>query len=93
MAVPLVSGGLVVMLLVREGLIGLVAPMMLLFYGLSLYNASKYTITEVKILGFVQIALGLVNMVMLGYGLLFWAIGFGLMHIVYGIIMHIRYER
>lgn len=93
MAVPLVSGGLLIMLLVRQGLLGLVAPLMLIFYGLSLYNASKYTITEVKILGFVQIALGLVNMVMLGYGLLFWAIGFGLMHIVYGIIMHIRYER
>lgn len=93
MAVPLVSGGLVVMLLVREGLLGLVAPLMLIFYGLSLYNASRYTIAEVKVLGFVQIALGLINLMMLGYGLLFWAIGFGLMHIVYGIFMHIRYER
>lgn len=93
MAVPLVSGGVVILLLVREGLVGLAAPLMLLFYGLSLYNAGKYTITEVKILGFVQIALGIVNLALLGYGLLFWAIGFGLMHIVYGIVMYIRYER
>lgn len=93
MAVPLVTGGLIVALLVREGLLGLVAPLMLIFYGLSLYNASKYTIAEVKMLGFVQIGLGLINLMMLGYGLLFWAIGFGIMHIVYGIIMYIRYER
>lgn len=93
MAVPLVSGGVVILLLVREGLVGLTAPLMLLFYGLSLYNAGKYTINEVKILGFVQIALGIVNLALLGYGLLFWAIGFGLMHIVYGIVMYIRYER
>lgn len=93
MAVPLVTGGLIVALLVREGLLGLVAPLMLIFYGLSLYNASKYTIAEVKMLGFVQIGLGLINLMMHGYGLLFWAIGFGIMHIVYGIIMYIRYER
>jgi hypothetical protein len=93
MSVPLLSGGVVILFLVREGLLGLVAPLMLLFYGHSLYNAGKFTITEVKILGFVQIALGIINMAFLGQGLLFWAIGFGVMHIVYGIIMHIRYER
>ncbi len=93
MAVPLVTGGLLIVMMVRLGLLGLVAPLMLIFYGLSLYNASKYTVTEVKILGYVQIVLGLLNMAMLGYGLLFWAVGFGIVHIVYGIFMHFRYER
>ncbi len=93
MSVPLLSGGVVIVLLVRLGLLGLVAPLMLIFYGLALYNASKYTVTEVKVLGFVQIILGLLNMAMLGYGLLFWAVGFGAVHIIYGIFMHFRYER
>jgi hypothetical protein len=93
MAVPLVSGGLLIVLLVRLGLLGLVAPLMLIFYGLALYNASKYTVTDVKVLGFVQITLGLLNLAMLDYGLLFWAIGFGVVHIIYGIFMHFRYER
>jgi hypothetical protein len=80
------------MLLVK-GLIGLVAPLTLLFYGLALYNASRFTFEDVKYLGFTQILLGLLSCWFIGYGLLFWAIGFGVVHILYGIYMHFRYER
>jgi hypothetical protein len=93
MAVPLVTGGILVLIMLIKGLIGLLAPLMLLFYGLALYNAGKFTYREVKILGLAEIVLGLISSLFLGYGLIFWAAGFGVAHIVYGIYMHYTYER
>jgi len=93
MAVPLITGGLFILLLIDKGLIELLAPCTLLFYGLALYNAGKFTYNEVKSLGIIQIALGLVSAYMITYGVLFWAIGFGLVHIIYGIYIHYKYER
>lgn len=93
MAVPLVVGGLFVLVLISKGLIGLIAPLTLIFYGLALYNASKFTYNEIKFLGLIQMGLGLISSYFIGLGLLFWAIGFGVVHIIYGIYMHIRYER
>lgn len=93
MGVPLVAGGLFVLILAAKGLIGLVAPATLIFYGLSLYIASRYTYEDVKILGLVQVMLGLIAALYIGYGLLFWAIGFGAGHIIYGIYIHYKYER
>lgn len=93
MAVPLVAGGVLILVLLSKGLIGLIAPMTLLFYGLALYNASKYTFDDVKFLGMIQMVLGLAGAWFVEYGLLFWAIGFGVVHIFYGIYMHLRYER
>lgn len=93
MAVPMGVGGVLIGILIAHGLLGLVAPMMLLFYGLALYNAGQYTVWEVKLLGAAQIVLGLFGAVHVEHGLLVWAIGFGAAHILYGITMHIRYER
>jgi hypothetical protein len=93
MLVPLVSGGILILVLIVKDLIGLIAPLMLLFYGLALYNASKFTIDEVKFLGMTQIGLGLIASYFTEYGLLFWSIGFGVVHIIYGIYMYFRYER
>ncbi|MDR9364289.1 MAG: hypothetical protein RI575_03040 [Balneolaceae bacterium] len=93
MAVPLFTGGILILILISKGLIGLIAPFTLLFYGLALYNAGNTTIFEVRLMGFVQIALGLFSSVFLEYSLIFWAAGFGLVHIIYGIYMHFRYER
>ncbi|MHA3789440.1 hypothetical protein ACX0HA_14610 [Flavobacterium hauense] len=93
MSVPLAVGGILVLILISKGLIGLVAPMTLLFYGLSLYIASRYTFEDVKILGLIQISLGLLSAYFIGYGLLFWALGFGVAHIVYGIYVHFKYEK
>ena len=66
---------------------------MLLFFGLALLNASKYTFGEIKILGISEIILGLVSMYWTSLGLLFWAIGFGLFNIIYGVYMYVKYER
>ncbi len=91
LAIPLVTGGLLCLLLLQQGLIGLLAPFTLIFYGLALVNASKYTFKEVGTLGMVEIVLGLVAMLFIGYGLFFWAFGFGILHIVYGIFMQSKY--
>jgi hypothetical protein len=93
MAVPLIIGGVVVVILISKGLIGLLAPFTLLFYGMALYNAGKFTYKEVKNLGLIQVALGLVSSCFIEYGLLCWALGFGVVHIVYGIYIHYKYER
>ncbi|MVM29118.1 hypothetical protein GO755_03670 [Spirosoma sp. HMF4905] len=93
MAVPLIVGGLLVLILIAKGLIGLVAPFTLLFYGLALYNASNFTYEEVKSFGLIEIGLGLISAYFVEYGLICWALGFGVVHIIYGIYMHYRYER
>jgi len=93
MSIPLVTGGVLIMIFLSKGLVGLIAPMMLLFYGKALYVASRYTISEVKYLGLIQMGLGLISAFYIEFGLLLWAVGFGVMHIVYGTYMYIRYER
>lgn len=92
-SVPLITGGLLILILIDKGLIGLVAPCSLLFYGLALYNAAKYTYEEVRVLGVIQIVLGLISAYFVEYGLLCWALGFGIVHIIYGIYIHYKYER
>ena len=91
--IPLAAGGIFCLILFYYGLVGLVAPVTLVFYGLALLNASKYTLDEIRWLGLTEIALGLAGMCWLGAGLLFWAIGFGVLHILYGALMYIRHER
>ena len=92
--IPMATGGLFCLILIfKYGLIGLIAPLCLIFYGLTLVNASKYTFDDIKYLGFIEIGLGLVATLYLGYGLFFWAIGFGVLHIIYGIFMYLKYDR
>lgn len=91
--VPMAAGGIYLLKLIENGVYGLIAPGCLVFYGLALLNAGKYTLGEIKYLGYTQIALGLISCWFIGYGLYFWAAGFGLMHIIYGIVMWSRYER
>lgn len=93
MAIPLVAGGLLILLLLAKGYFGLVLPVSLIFYGLALANAGKFTFEEMKSLGIIQVILGLLAAYYMEYSLLFWAFGFGLMHILYGIYMHLKYEK
>ncbi|HET8886824.1 MAG TPA: hypothetical protein VFM70_10785 [Salinimicrobium sp.] len=93
MTIPLVTGGIFIMILFSKGFYDLLAPASLVFYGLTLINAGKFTYDEVKIVGYVEIVLGLVGLYFVGYGLLLWAIGFGLIHIFYGLYMHYKYEK
>jgi len=93
MAIPLITGGVFILILLSKGMFGFLAPATLIFYGLALVNASKFTFEEIKSLGIAQIIFGLLASYFIEYGLLFWALGFGLMHIVYGIVMHLKYEK
>lgn len=93
MLIPLVAGGIFCFILLYHGLVGMVAPATLLFYGLALLNASKYTLNDVRYLGISEIVLGLVASIYIGYGLIFWAVGFGVLHIIYGTAMYFKYER
>ena len=92
-ALPLIVGGLFSLAILKHGLFGLVAPTTLIFYGLALINGSKYTLPEIKYLGIINITLGLINTLYIGQGLFFWALGFGIAHIVYGVIMYFKYDR
>lgn len=91
--IPLVAGGIFCMAMYYHGIIGFIAPGMLIFYGLALVNSSKYTLNDIRYLGICEIVLGLAAMFFIGYGLYFWAFGFGVLHIVYGISMHYKYDR
>ena len=90
--IPLAAGGLFCLILLYHRLVFMVAPATLIFYGLALLNASKYTLHEVRVLGISEIILGLMASWLVGYGLLFWAVGFGVLHIFYGLMMFFRYE-
>jgi hypothetical protein len=90
--IPLVAGGLFVLMMLWYGFIGLVAPACLLFYGLALLNASQNLFTEIRYLAYCEIILGLIATAYMGYGLLFWALGFGVLHIIYGALMYRKYD-
>ena len=92
-AVPLFAGGILMLILLSKELVGLMAPFSLIFYGIALYSASKFTFDDVKFLGLIQIVLGLTGTYFIEYSLLCWTIGFGAIHIVYGLYLHFRYER
>ena len=92
LAIPLLTGGIVCLIFLFNGFPVLLAPMTLIFYGLALVNAGKYTLNEVRSLGLIEIFLGLLAMQWTDYGLLFWAFGFGVLHIVYGLIIQRKYK-
>jgi hypothetical protein len=93
LVVPLATGGLFGLALLQQGALSYIAPTTLIFYGLALVNGSKYTLSDVYYLGLTEIALGILAMFLLKYGLEFWVIGFGFLHIFYGLLMYYRYER
>ena len=90
---PLVSGGIYILIILSQGKYGQTGGLMLIFYGLALISASKYSIGDIKYLGYIEIALGLIAALYPGYGFWLWVLGFGVMHIIYGTIMHFKYDR
>ncbi|WP_298498902.1 hypothetical protein [uncultured Algibacter sp.] len=90
--IPMVAGGLYIIIILSQGKYGHTGGLMLIFYGLALINASKYSIGDIQYLGLIQIALGLIAALYPGYGFWLWVLGFGVMHIVYGTWMHFKYD-
>jgi len=93
MLIPLVAGGLFILAMLQQNEWSYVAPASLIFYGLALVNAGKYTLSDIRYLGYCELILGLICTQFIGYGLYFWAAGFGVLHIIYGFMMWWKYER
>ncbi len=93
LAIPLLAGAVFCVILLLQNMHALVAPSALMFYGLGLVNASKFTLPELRYLGLAELGLGLLAAALLGNALIFWSIGFGVFHIVYGSYMYYKYER
>jgi len=91
--IPLVAGVVFCIMLVSKELYLLIAPCMLIFYGLAMVNASKYTLDEIRYLGLVELLIGLVAVFFSEYGLWFWLLGFGIVNIIYGAYVYYSYER
>ncbi len=91
--IPLITGGIYIAIKIYSNHYGLTGSLMLIFYGLALVNASKYTIGNVKYLGYIEIILGLICAVYPGYGFWFWVFGFGVMHIIYGSLIYLKHDR
>jgi len=91
--IPLATGGLFIIILLLQQHFSIISAGCLIFYGLALVSASHYTFGDVKWLGIFEILIGLAALAIPGYGFLLWVLGFGVMHILYGAIMHFKYDR
>ena len=92
LAIPLIAGAVFCFALVYHQMFILVAPSTLIFYGLALLNAEKYTYSDIKYLGFSEVILGSIALFFVGYGLVFWILGFGILHIFYGLLLFKKYK-
>lgn len=93
LALPLIVGGIFGMGILVKGYFDLAAGVALVFYGLALYNAGRYSVNEIRVLGLIEIALGIISIFVPGYSAILLAIGFGVLHIVYGILMYFKYDK
>ncbi len=91
--IPMITGGLYILIILNQERYGHTAALMLIFYGLALINASKYSLGDIRYLGYVEVGLGLICAFVPSYGFWFWVIGFGVMHIIYGALMYFKYDR
>ncbi|MEN3322637.1 hypothetical protein VP395_02770 [Mariniflexile soesokkakense] len=90
--IPLVVGGLYILIILNQQKYGQAGALMLIFYGLALINASKYSIGDIRYLGLAEIILGLTAALLPGFGFWLWVLGFGFLHIIYGTWMHFKYD-
>ena len=91
--IPLVVGGIYILIILGHQKYGQTGALMLIFYGLALVNASKYSIGDIRYLGFIEIIIGFICALFPGLGFWFWVLGFGIMHIIYGTWMYFKYDR
>ncbi len=92
LAIPLLTGGIIVLSLIYHGNLVLVAPLLLISYGLGVVSASKFTHAEIFYLGIIHLVLGCIGLFALGNGLILWTLGFGLTHIIWGIYFYKKHD-
>ena len=90
---PLFAGGVFCVNFIYNGCGMFVGPACLVFYGLALISGSRHTLSDIRYLGMLEVALGCCSLFLPGYGLYFWAIGFGILHILYGAMMWNKYDK
>ncbi len=83
--VPAATGGLLCLAMLQQGHYGITSSFMLVFYGLALINCAHHTTSRLALLGYVELLLGIVDCFVVSHGILFWFLGFGLWHIIFGI--------
>ena len=93
MFIPLLVGGIFIFALLMQYSLSIILPSMLIFYGMALLNASKYSIEDIRYLGLMEMLLGLFAMFFLDQALIIWGFGFGILHIIYGVILYNKYEK
>ena len=91
--IPMLAGGCYCLILFTQNHTELIIPATMLFYGLGLLNASKYTVDDIKYLGVLMVVLGLLGSIFIDQALLLWGLGFGVLHIIYGSFMYFKYEK
>jgi hypothetical protein len=89
---PLLAGAVFTIVFIYYGCAIFATPICLSFYGLALISGSKHTRSEIRYVGMLDVALGCANLFFPAYGLYFWVIGFGLLHILYGAVTWNRHE-
>jgi len=92
-SIPLLAGGVFASAFLLQGLELYIPAICLAFYGMALINSSKYTHSDIKYLGMLEVFLACMCLFIRGYGITFWLIGFGFLHILYGVIMWKKYDR
>lgn len=92
-SIPFISGAFFVLILFKNGYFTLLSSSALMFYGLSLLNAGNFTFSDIRWLGISMTICGLLSLLFPGKGLYFWAVGFGILHILYGLVMYVKYDR
>ena len=90
--IPLISAAAFILIFYLENNFSYIIPSMLVFYGLALVNAGKFTFGEIQYLGILQVILGIISAVFTEYALYLWVLGFGVLHVLYGLIMHKKYR-
>jgi len=92
LAVPLLSAVGFILVFYMDNNFQYIVPSMLVFYGVALVSAGKFMFGEIIYLGILEIITGFVAMFVPGYSLYLWGFGFGILHILYGAIMYIKYR-
>jgi hypothetical protein len=90
--IPLFTGGLFIIITLSRVPANVTVASTLIFYGLAVISAGKFTFGEIHWLGVLEVATGLVCLLLPEWSIFIWAVGFGVIHIFYGLFMHLRYK-
>lgn len=91
--IPMLAGGVLILKMIDLNMYSLIGPASLIFYGLALVNGSRYTLGEVRYLGLAILVTGMISAWFPKATLYYWAFGFGILHVAYGIAMWWKHER